>query len=99
MLASVLTENNRQNAPDDIKMYGIERNALEFVFKNQLKNLSLWRDFTDRFLLDILFLTILIFIFDYQFVLFDSNIKTTDNRVLAKKITVCKRNMWFILLF
>ncbi len=49
MLASVLTENNRQNAPDDIKMYGIERNALEFVFKNQLKNLSLWRDFADVF--------------------------------------------------
>ena len=49
MLASVLTENNRQNAPDDVKMYGIERNALEFVFKNQLKNLSLWRDFADVF--------------------------------------------------
>lgn len=49
MIRSVLTDKNILNQTNKIKYYGSEKNALNFVLENQLKDLTLWRDFVDVF--------------------------------------------------
>lgn len=49
MIQSVIIQNNAMNDSEKARFYGKENAALDFVMENQLKDLTLWRDFVDVF--------------------------------------------------